>query len=132
MKKVAVVSLAVIAMALLTTPAYSQSVMVRADIPFAFTANGVQMPAGMYTLRSDGDAILWRSSEGAHFTLGGTHAISKQSRNCLIFRAYGDHYVLSSIWEGTAGREFAQPKVERSIARGDKPKEVAILLYPVR
>lgn len=132
MNKRVAVGFIVIAVSLLTTSAYSQSMTLRADIPFAFTANGVGMQPGMYTLRSQDDVILWSSANGSSFTLAATRASSKQYRSCLIFRVYGDHYVLAQIWAGNHGREFRQPKPEKQLARGEKPKEVAILLYPVR
>ena len=117
-KHLALTSMAVLAVALLATPAFSQTMAVRADIPFAFSANGTEMPAGPYRLAQDGVVINWRTSGKGFLTLAGNRTEDNQQyRTCLVFRVYGDQYILSEIWAGNVGREFPISKVEQKLAR---------------
>ena len=123
---------AIVAVALLITPAYSQTLRVRANIPFAFTANGIEMPAGIYDLRGEDAAISWSTAGRGFYTLAGIGTMDeKVDRPCLIFQVYGDHYVLAKIVSGQQSRLFPQGKQRQQLARDGKAKEIAILLYPI-
>lgn len=132
-KHLALTSIALIAVALLVTPAFSQSMKVRADIPFAFSADGVDMIAGSYSLTQDGASILWHTPGKGYATLAGVRSDRKNSRTCLVFRVAGDQYILTEIQVGNVARKFHLSKAdEERLAREGTPREVAVLLYPAQ
>jgi hypothetical protein len=92
--------------------AYAQSGTIRANIPFAFSAGGKQLPAGQYAItratngqsinvvsddRKNSAAILimTRTAGAIHTTAGDSH---------VVFDKVGETYTLSELWyPGTDG-----------------------------
>jgi len=82
--------------------AIAQDYAVRATIPFNFTVNGSQLPAGNYTLGSDitNPLVLkiWDRTQHVHImVLAMPSADEKRKANQLVFHKYGDQYFLSEI-----------------------------------
>ena len=124
-------------------PARAQQRLV-ADIPFAFTAERMTLPAGEYRvekLRDDPATLLIQRTDGRAAMAVITFAASsgaRQAQSRLVFRRYGARYFLSQIWiaGNTLGRQLQkspQEKEEQSLlARNEKPHQVTIVasLHP--
>src|SRR4029450_1453588 len=100
--------------------AYAQSQTIRAEVPFAFTANNKTLQAGSYQLESATDnRILWRigSTDGqpADFLMALTRVGSASGKLTLTFHRYGDKYFLAAF--KTPSYEIALPvtKAERKL-----------------
>jgi len=74
-------------------------------VPFAFTVNGQEMPAGTYTVREDEDQphallIQGSSNKSAMYVLtaplGGASAAQDTS---LVFAKDGGRYRLTQVWD---------------------------------
>ena len=82
--------------------AIAQDYAVRATIPFSFTVNGKQMPAGNYTIGTDvtSPRILKISDRTQHanaLAMSMPAAEEKHKSNQLVFHKYGDQYFLCEI-----------------------------------
>ena len=82
--------------------AIAQDYAVRATIPFNFTVNGSQLPAGNYTLGSDitNPRIVKISDRTQHvhvMALAMPSADEKRKANQLVFHKYGNQYFLCEI-----------------------------------
>ena len=83
-------------------------------IPFSFTVGEKILPAGEYTVERFGknSEVVWlvRSQDGQDKALVHTNPVRSQKsegKGQLVFRRYGDRYVLSQIWTGgETGREL--------------------------
>ena len=72
-------------------------------VPFAFTVNGQEMPAGTYTVRQDEDqptALLIQSGKDAIYVLTAplSNGATPQDTS-LVFAKDGDHYRLTQVWD---------------------------------
>lgn len=90
---------------------------VRAQIPFSFSVSKQTLPAGTYTVSSNGfSALMIRGSNGAAVSLSQAVEDRSQDGAKLVFHRYGDRYVLSEIWSGTQGRKLPESKLERELS----------------
>src|SRR5271165_2337468 len=89
-----------------TVHAQSQIVM-SANVPFAFSADGKQLPAGEYEVRDI----------GARATL-----IETKDGNAKVFDKVGDHYFLREIWTSARGQGLTVPesKLEKEIMASNR------------
>ena len=79
---------------------------VRANIPFAFQAGSIQMPAGVYDVSLVSDHLLQLRGQGPGKQASGFLTvipsqggkIEKNGR--LVFHRYGDRYFLREVWPG--------------------------------
>lgn len=73
-------------------------------VPFAFTVNGQEMPAGTYTVREDEDQphallIQGSSSKSAIFVLTApVDVIPAAQDSSMVFAKEGDRYRLTQVW----------------------------------
>ena len=96
-----------------------------ANIPFAFVAGNVTMPAGEYRVQKlDGSSavLLIRCSDASASAMvlsNATQAKDIQTQSKLIFKRYNDHYFLTQVWsEGSShGRELIKSKAEKEAAQ---------------
>jgi hypothetical protein len=100
--------------------AIAQDYAVRATIPFNFTVNGSELPAGNYTLGSDviSPRILRIRDLTQHvhvMVMTLPSADEKQKANQLVFHKYGNQYFLSEIrsQESSINVELATSKQEK-------------------
>jgi hypothetical protein len=117
---------------------------VLANIPFAFTAGAMTLPAGEYrigNLEMGSAVLLIQGTDSRTATLvmsRVTEANRPQSKSKLIFHCYGKRYFLSQIWvEGNSrGIELPRSAQEKEAlqASNHKPEEVTIVarLVPSR
>jgi hypothetical protein len=99
---------------------------------FPFTVGNTTMPAGSYEIRRDTDnGTVYRiqSSKkhiGTLFEVEGTSVTRPPKQTEVIFKRYGNGYVLKSVWEegSTEGVETVMVEAERHhIKDGGTPTE---------
>jgi hypothetical protein len=105
-----------------------------ARIPFPFTIEHRQFPAGEYVIQiKDGGWLLIRSAGGNESTVVLTipvHAKALDSRGALVFRRYGDRYFLAQVRVAASeiARETLQAQDEVALAKKEKAHVVALAL----
>ena len=106
-------------------------------IPFSFNVGEKTLPAGEYTVaryRRDSEVVwLVESRDGREKVLTNTNplrAYETESKAKLVFRRYGNRYVLSQIWTpGNSGRELRRPKFTSELAKNNvEPQTVVIAI----
>jgi predicted GNAT superfamily acetyltransferase len=111
---------------------------VLANIPFAFTAGEMTLPAGEYKvqkLTNDASPLLIRSTDGNGASIVMTFAASAnapQAKSKLVFHRYDNRYFLTQVWTaGSArGRELpksAKEKEQALAAHNEAPEQVTIV-----
>ncbi|MCU1247443.1 MAG: hypothetical protein JWQ49_472 [Edaphobacter sp.] len=120
MKHITALALFIAATFITAGKAIAQDYAVQATIPFNFTVNGSQLPAGNYTLGSDitNPRILKISDRTQHvrvMVLSMPSADEKRKANQLVFHKYGDQYFLSEIrsQESAINVQLATSKQEK-------------------
>jgi hypothetical protein len=139
MKKVLSRLTGILALAFLAAHAVEAQEPVLVNIPFAFTAGRMALPAGEYRVEKMGEAsalLLIQRTDGSAATFvisNGVEANRPQTHSKLIFHCYGNQYFLSQIWvEGhSLGRELAPSAKEKEqrglLARKEAPDQVTIV-----
>jgi hypothetical protein len=120
---------------LLAASAYAQTVNLKIEIPFSFTANGTKMPAGQYTIQGlgiAGEALAIRNSEQKAETLVMGHrceSLTTSQQSKLVFHRYGDRYFLAQVWTAgnNAGRELPKSRQEVEVAQDYTPQNVVLV-----
>ena len=127
-----------LALALLAAQIGRAQEPVLANIPFAFTAGNMTLPAGEYRVekvQNSSPALLIRRTDGSAYMIVMTSAVqvnAPQKQTKLIFHHYANGYFLSQVWaEGnTRGRELpksAKEKEQALLARNETPDQVTIV-----
>ena len=107
-----------------TQVARAQEAMV-ADIPFAFTAGNVTLPAGEYRVQKlDGNSavLLIRCSDASAAAMVITSAAQAkdlQSQSKLVFNRYDNRYFLAQVWTAGSirGRQLSKSPQEKELAQ---------------
>ena len=121
----------------LTQPVRAQEPLL-VNIPFAFTAGKMALPAGEYRvekLTKDGVTLLIQRTDhrASVFVLSNTkQANAPQTQSKLVFHRYGNRYFLSQVWTAgySRGRELqpsAKEKEQALLARNGAPDQVTIV-----
>lgn len=135
MKRNLIGTLSLVALSLLlnVTGASAQAVA-KADVPFAFTVGAKQLPAGRYTIMTDGQAtVTIQSYETGKsiLSLARTELPGKGSSK-LVFHNLGNQFFLSQVWgaEGRAGLVIPVSKLEKEMRMARVPTvgEIVIAL----
>jgi hypothetical protein len=98
-----VAAMAMVATAAQAAPATRQEV----KVPFAFTVNGEEMPAGTYSVRqddSDNAVLLIEGATTSTWVL--TSPVERTSApkdTSLVFTKIGGRYRLAEVWDGGDG-----------------------------
>ena len=84
------------------TPSFAQSTpLVKADIPFAFQANGKLMPAGTYLISEENGSIMRLSGTDKHAQALAIalpdNGVKVATASKITFNKYGDHYFLHNV-----------------------------------
>ena len=75
------------------------------SVPFAFTVGNSTMPPGAYEIRRDTDnGTVYRIESqkkhiGTLFEVEGTSMNKPPAKTEVVFKRYGEGYVLKSVWE---------------------------------
>jgi hypothetical protein len=111
--------------------------LVRADIPFAFTVEGKTLPAGQYTIErvwsTNPDLLVIRGLNNHSQAIVISETVQKlQASNDteLVFDKIGSHYFLKDIWTvgENLGREIREAKAEKEVkSAGLVPTRVSVL-----
>jgi hypothetical protein len=122
------------------TPSFAQSSpLVKADIPFAFQANGKLMPAGTYLISQQNGGIMRLNGSGKHAQAMAIalpdNGIKAATVSKVTFNKYGDHYFLHnvSVAGSTTSYRCTTTKQEKNIVRelrSQQPTEVAVNVIP--
>ncbi len=108
--------------------------LMRVDIPFAFVAGGVHLPAGHYHVYHPGDPylVVIEKDDGRARAMAYVHPSAsdpEQSSTKLVFNRYEDQYFLSQVWT-EPHREVHQCfkcRMEKALmAQGPKSRLVVI------
>jgi hypothetical protein len=115
------------------------------NIPFAFVAGNVTLPAGEYRvekLHGNSAVVLIRCSDASAAAVvlsNAAQATEIQTQSKLIFKRYDNRYFLSQVWRAgsISGRELMKSRAEEEItrsARFETKGEVTLLasLSPAR
>ena len=107
------------------------------NIPFAFTAGQMTLPAGEYRVQDlrvgSSVLVIQRTDASASMlvTSMATSANGPQDKTKLIFHRYGNKYFLAQVWRAgeTLGRELPKSATEKeqAIARNEAPDQVTIV-----
>ena len=95
---------------------------------FPFAVGSVTVPAGTYTVRPDDDnpsiMLLTGGNVGVLFLVDNIETRQAPSKSEVVFKRYGDGYVLKDVWvEGSdAGVEAAPVEAEQHAAKHGDPK----------
>jgi hypothetical protein len=123
--------------AALSGPAAAQAQSVTVTIPFGFSANDQNVPAGTYRISLQDPRYLsfvdTQSTGKQHLMLvQPTWEQNSQDGGRLIFRRYGDSNYLYQVWmpgQG-AGRQFVRSRTEQETLRGLKSSSLAYVQLP--
>jgi hypothetical protein len=123
--------------AALSRPAAAQAQSVTVNIPFGFSANDQNVPAGTYRISLQDPRYLsfvdTQSTGKQHLMLvQPTWEQNSQDGGRLIFRRYGDSNYLYQVWmpgQG-AGRQFVRSRTEQETLRGLKSSSLAYVQLP--
>lgn len=128
----AVVSLSTIPVTAQTT---TKETLLQANIPFAFVAGGVTLPAGEYRVYHPGNpyVIVIEKNDGTTRSMTYVHPSSSidPSKNStkLLFHKYGDQYFLAEVWteQNQEVHQCFQCGMEKALtAQARKPTTVVV------
>ena|SRR5579872_4072569 len=108
---------AVLLAAFMSTLAQSQTVDLRATIPFTFRVGATEMPAGEYLLHRVGGAFVLREQHSNHAALialtRSEYRSGRYEPGELEFNRYGETYFLSKVWPPASATGIGLPKTPR-------------------
>ena len=100
MKRTSTITLLTVALLSAATGVLAQEQVVKADVPFSFSAGSTSMPAGIYTVSSPSSGLV-RISSADRQTVAAFVAIRSfqdDAGDCkLVFDRYGDKYFLHRV-----------------------------------
>lgn len=137
--KPSMITLAALLVLILLIPATLQAQMAikqpmfRTDIPFAFAAGGVHLPAGYYHVYHPGDPylIVIEKDDGTARAMAYVHPsdVTVDDVTKLVFNKYGDQYFLAEVWHGPDRQVHQCFKCQREkalVAQGQKLQTVVV------
>jgi len=104
--------IAAFAIAVPVVHAQSQ-ITLSANVPFAFSVDGKQLPAGDYEVRDVASRATLIETKAGDARVMGIYAYagpSKAGETKLVFDKIGDSYFLREIWTSTRGQGLSVPK----------------------
>ena len=114
------------------TPSHAQ-VLIKADVPFSFSAGYGVLPAGEYNIAPTGfgqPMLLSNGRRGVELMMPNTTDWrEKISTPKLVFHRYGDEYFLAEIWTSADDcvRTLAVHPRERQLAKASVSPQVAVV-----
>ena len=100
------------------------------DVPFAFSANGVKLPAGHYIVSPQSDIIrIFNHHHQGLYVATHPTMRSQIDGSKLVFHRYGDQYFLSSVWTtgSKSGKELFPSGAERELKAKRAEMEMAVV-----
>ena len=111
-----------------------KQLMFHVDIPFAFVAGGVHLPAGYYHVYHPGDpyVVVIEKDDGRARAMSYVHPSAtdpSESSTKLVFNKYGDQYFLAQVWHETdmqVHQCFKSQSEQILLAQGPEPQMVVL------
>ncbi len=103
------------------------------NVPFTFSVEHEQLPAGEYRIQTmPGGRLLIRSTDGKAYTTVLTVPVrgkAPESDGKVVFNRYAGKYFLAQVWTPgmEIGRETFKSKSELELARQQRKQEIALL-----
>jgi len=103
-----------------------------ANVPFEFHVGNSTLPAGKYVIQplddSDLTVLEIRSADGstaAFFDVQAVEAKSEPAKNEVIFKKYGNRYLLANVFEegNRSGDRVIESRDERRVGQGAEVQE---------
>lgn len=143
MKRQAFSLISLLSLLLMAGSAIAQTIHVRANVPFNFSAGNKKLPAGTYDIRTisfDTKMLLLQARDGMSGMIVNSNAaqtLNRAGENKLVFNQYGNQYFLAEIWVRGAslGRQLPKTNREKELANElasdltQRQVEVAASLY---
>jgi hypothetical protein len=126
------------AISILTISALAQNVAptvaIKANIPFDFTIAKQTLPAGEYTIRSQGTMLQLVRVDGPGSVLMPKYIAAHKNNVTprLLFHRYGTRSFLSQVWTSDTVHELLASPREIEYARTDKQEQVVVLASVLR
>ena len=121
-KSLLTASAVLIGTVLVGLPLYAQSLALRVNIPFEFSAGQHTLPAGTYIVEKRGDVLLISDGKGNTATIlsNGTRNKAYKMESMVVFHRYGDQRFLSEVrWsDSSTARALMETPAERRLAKG--------------
>lgn len=118
MKRITAVTVCLLASLAAIGSASAQDSQARANIPFDFYVNNTWLPAGAYTMASDGtnpQVIRIVSADKKTSVMSLTQADDKRpGKSELVFRKIGDQYFLHEVLSGHLNAALPTSRQERN------------------
>jgi len=135
MKRTAYMIAALAALMLMAlAPAYAHTTSATVNIPFAFTVDDVQMPAGEYLITTPSEKVIrFQRVGGAEVettVINGNEAAKGSGSPKVVFRRYGKQYFAAAVYLPNAdhAHEFVASAVEIQVARTTKQQTVELAM----
>jgi hypothetical protein len=119
---------------LLASGAQAQTLHVRANVPFDFSANGQAYSSGSVEIQtslpnSDVVTVIGGGDESRMLVPLRCSSIEASKKTVLVFHRVGDEYFLYQIWTAgsSVGREFPTPKREIELAKNGNRQQTIIV-----
>jgi hypothetical protein len=119
---------------LVLAPAYAQKTSATVNIPFSFTVDDVEMPAGEYVISSLNERVITLQHVGGReaktaMTENGSSTNSDGSSK-VVFHKYGNAYFLAAAWlpNSDHAREFFASAKEIQVAHSGRQDIVELAL----
>jgi hypothetical protein len=122
--------------AALSGPAAAQAQSVTVNIPFGFSVNDQNLPAGTYRISLQAPRNLLfvdtRSTKQYLMLVQPTWEQNSKDWGRLIFRRYGGSHYLYQVWMSGQGegRQFVRSRAEQETLRGLKTSSLAYVQLP--
>jgi hypothetical protein len=117
-----------LAVSAVSASAQSLRLTAEAKIPFGFRIGDASLPAGEYSILTNGSGMVLIRNDQAKkgvFALGNTQVSASEAPAQLVFNRYGEDYFLSQVdLFGNSTMTLAPSKVEKEYKRS-APKSVA-------
>jgi hypothetical protein len=114
---------------LMATMASAQTV--HFTVPFSFVAGSKNLPAGDYIieLNRENHSVIFRSEDpsgnNALMLATNSEGGANPDKTYAVFKRYGAHYFLASVWREGVGQTLIPGKLERELASKRSRVEVA-------
>ena len=113
--------------------AQAPSIPLKVNVPFPFYTGETLLPAGEYEVRAVTNDVMRIFGAAPHtsvmFRTIGVNQMTQEHANAkLVFKRYGEDYVLSEMWwtAETNGRQLLPSNIERDVARNVTPIRVSV------
>jgi len=131
MKKRILVSICMV-LGLAAVPSYAQGGGVAAKIPFKFAVSGKILPAGEYTMTSNGHLVQIQDAQGKPVALARADYVSGRTVGAsgeIFFHCYRDLCLLAEIWSPVKGdgRKLDTSQTEARLAKEETGKYFAVI-----